>query len=127
MRTSMQDSGVAFTPPPALEIDGRTIAVDDEGYLLDSADWDHALYSMMAESDGIVLADDHWIAINFLRDFYQEYGIAPELYLMQRALCKREGDCRWDRQYLRQLFPLHGARDACRYAGLPKPIKGSCG
>ena len=128
MRLDHHEAGTEVVLPlTELAIDGRAIVVDDEGYLLDSSDWAPAVAELMAEADQVELGEDHWIAINFLRDFYAKYQIAPELYLLQRTLCKHEGDCRWSREYLRKLFPVHGARDACRYAGLPKPIKGACG
>jgi tRNA 2-thiouridine synthesizing protein E len=128
MRLDHPETGTRLNLPlTELTIDGRAIAVDDEGFLFDSSDWSPAIAELMAEADQLVLGEDHWIAINFLRDFYTKYQIAPDLYLLQRTLCKHQGDCRWSREYLRELFPAHGARDACRYAGLPKPNKGACG
>ncbi len=127
MRTQEQTPSPATVIPHGLEIDGRFIAVDDDGYLLDSRDWTPQVAETMAANDELTLSDDHWIAIHFLRDFYAEFGIAPELDLMQRTLCKSQKDCRWNRKFLRQMFPVNGARDACRYAGLPKPPPGACG
>lgn len=127
MEFDMHEKAVVAAPPPTLTVDGRMVATDDEGYLLDHLDWKPQIAEMMADDDGLVLTTDHWVAINFLNAYYTEYEIAPDLYLMQRALCSSKKDCRWTRQYLRDLFPVNGARDACRYAGLPKPRKGACG
>lgn len=127
MRLDTQNTNTAFTEVPNIEINGRSVVTDADGYLLDYEEWEPGIADLMAKTDGVKLDADHWLAINFLRSFYDEYGIAPELYLMQKALCKSAYQCRWNRKYLRTLFPINGAKDACRYAGLPKPGKGACG
>ena len=128
MKLSNQETSTKPTPPLlTIEVDGQTVAVDDEGYLLDSKEWTPSVAELMAENDNLKLSEDHWIVITYLRNFYVTYAIAPELFMLQRTLCKSMDDCRWNRDYLRTLFPRHGARDACKYAGLPKPLKGACG
>jgi len=109
-----------------LEVEGRSIAVDWEGYLLDPADWTSAVTEHMAQIDGLELGDDHWILIDFLNRFYAEFQVAPELPVLARNLCKDQNDCRWKRSYIKKLFP-NGAKTACRYAGLPAPVGRSCG
>ncbi len=108
-----------------IEVEGRLIQLDADGYLVDPGDWSAALCEQMAEYDGVTLTDDHWLLIDFLHRFYKEYGIAPELPILSRTLCKDQNDCRWTRKYIKQLFP-DGARTACRYAGLPAPVGKSC-
>ena len=115
------------TPEHAvLEVDGRFVRLDLEGYLVDPADWSKAVAERMAEVDGLELVDDHWLLIDFLNRFYAEYQIAPELPVLARNLCKDQNDCRWTRRYIKELFP-GGAKTACRYAGLPAPVGRSCG
>lgn len=109
-----------------LEVEGRYIEIDREGYLVDPDDWSAAVAKRMAGDDGLELVDDHWLLIDFLNRFYSEYQIAPELPVLARNLCKDQNDCRWTRKYIRELFP-GGARTACRYAGLPAPVGRSCG
>lgn len=109
-----------------VEVEGRMIQIDQEGYLVDPSDWTAAVTEYMAELDGVELVDDHWLLIDFLNRFYTEYQIAPEMPVLARNLCKDQHDCRWTRKYIKQLFP-DGARTACRYAGLPAPVGRSCG
>ncbi len=109
-----------------LEVEGRYIEIDRDGFLLNHADWSKAVTEHMAELDGLELADDHWLLIDFLNRFYNEYEVAPELPVLARNLCKDQHDCRWTRRYIKQLFP-NGAKTACRYAGLPFPVGRSCG
>jgi tRNA 2-thiouridine synthesizing protein E len=129
MRTQDVPRGQTFAPPTdvaTLEVDGRYIQTDVEGYLLDVSDWDRQVSEEMAARDGVELTPDHWILIDFLHRFYREFQVAPEMPILTRCLCKDQGDCRWDRKFIKQLFPL-GAKSACRYAGLPAPVGRSCG
>ncbi len=109
----------------ALTLDGKVIHTDSQGYLLDHGDWSPALVGLLAEKDGIELADDHWLLIDFMHRFYAEYEIAPAMPILSRNLCKDQKQCRWTRKYINQLFP-GGAKMACRYAGLPAPVGKSC-
>jgi len=58
--------------------------------------------------------EDHWIVVNYLREYYLEYEIAP----MIRKLC-RGTKMKLKRIY--ELFPSGPAKGACKVAGLPKP------
>ena len=109
-----------------LEVDGKFIALDAHGYLVDPGDWSRAVAERMAELDGVALEADHWLLIDFLHRFFTEYQLAPELPVLARNLCKDQGECRWTRRYIRKLFP-DDAKMACRYAGLPMPMGRSCG
>jgi TusE/DsrC/DsvC family sulfur relay protein len=42
----------------------------------------------MAKEDGIDLGDDHWEIINFLREYYEEYQIAPAVRVLTKAVGK---------------------------------------
>ncbi|MDJ0806062.1 MAG: TusE/DsrC/DsvC family sulfur relay protein [Gammaproteobacteria bacterium] len=110
---------------PILEVGGKIIPTDDQGYLLDFNDWSPAVTEAWATQDGIELDDDHWTLIDFLHRFYKEFEIAPEMPILSRNLCKDQQNCRWSRTYIKQLFP-NGAKTACRYAGLPAPVGRSC-
>ena len=109
-----------------IEVEGRLIQIDQDGYLLNVGDWSTAVTEFMAEADDLELLGDHWLLIDFLNRFYTEFQIAPELPVLARNLCKDQHDCRWTRKYIKQLFP-GGAKTACRYAGLPAPVGRSCG
>ena len=111
--------------PTSVEVDGRMIEIDAEGYLIHATDWSRAVIEALAERDGVELREDHWLLIDFLHRFYAEYEIAPDMPVLSRNLCKDQEDCRWTRAYIKKLFP-DGAKMACRYAGLPAPVGRSC-
>jgi len=127
MRLEQQQSGrpEILASTLSIEVEGRLIELDMDGYLVDPSDWSAALTERMAEDDGVILTDDHWLLIDFLHRFYAEYQLAPELPILSRSLCKDQNDCRWTRKYVKSLFP-DGARTACKYAGLPAPVGKSC-
>ena len=105
----------------ALEIDGKSYDTDQEGYLVNLSDWTDQLANEMAKADGAVLEDKHWEVIKFLRDYYEEYQIAPPTRILTKAVGKKLGKDKGTSKYLYELFPYGPAKQACKYAGLPKP------
>jgi tRNA 2-thiouridine synthesizing protein E len=105
----------------ALEIKDTPLATDAEGYLLNLADWSPEVAGRLAEEEKIVLIDAHWEVINFLRDYYAEYQIAPAVRVMTKAIGKQFGEEKGNSKYLFELFPYGPAKQACKIAGLPKP------
>lgn len=105
----------------ALEVNGQTIATDEEGYLENLADWNEDIAKAMAEAEDVTLSDEHWEIINFLREYYEEYQIAPAVRVLTKAVGKRLGKDKGNSKYLYSLFPYGPGKQACKYAGLPKP------
>ena len=105
----------------ALEVAGRVIRTDPEGYLLDIGEWSQEVAQAMAAMDGCELTENHWQVIDFLREYWAEYAFAPAVRILTRAVAKKLGKDKGNSRYLYQLFPGGPAKQACRYAGLPKP------
>ena len=95
--------------------------MDAEGFLRDISDWSREVAVGMAARDGVELEVEHWEVISFLRDYYFRYGIAPAIRVLTREIGNRLGPNKGNSRYLNQLFQFGPARQACRYAGLPKP------
>ena len=105
----------------SIEHNGKTIETDEEGYLTNLDDWTPELAEEMAKQEGIELTEQHWEVINFLRDYYQEYQIAPAIRVLTKAIGKKLGKDKGNSKYLYELFPYGPAKQACKFAGLPKP------
>jgi tRNA 2-thiouridine synthesizing protein E len=104
-----------------LEINGATIEMDNEGYLVNLSDWNEDVARSLAEKDSLTLAENHWKIIHYMRDFFNENGTAPNLRMLQKNL-KEEFGAEWgDKKFLFELFPFGPAKQAGRYAGTPKP------
>lgn len=55
-------------------VDGREILTDSEGYLVDPAGWSEAFVKELASHEGLVLSNEHWELVCFLRDYYESHG-----------------------------------------------------
>lgn len=104
-----------------LEVEGRIYETDKEGYLANLEDWHKDLADVMASREGCELTESHWEVIDFLREYYEEYQIAPAVRILVRAMGRRLGKEKGNTRYLYTLFPKGPAKQACKYAGLPKP------
>lgn len=105
----------------SIEVNGKTIELDEENYMLKLADWDQDVAKALADQDKAELTESHWEVINFLRQYYEEYQIAPAVRVLTKAIGKSLGPEKGNSKYLYELFPYGPAKQACRYAGLPKP------
>ncbi len=102
-------------------VNGKSYETDEEGYLADIEDWSRELAAAMAEIDHCELTPNHWEVINFLREYYAEYQVAPAVRVLVKAIGKKLGADKGNSRYLYELFPYGPAKQACKYAGLPKP------
>jgi tRNA 2-thiouridine synthesizing protein E len=102
--------------------DGRSLAVDEKGYLLDRHAWSPDVASAMAAADGIELDADHWLVIELFREYYERYEIEPPMRALVRMVRERLGADKGNSRYLYRLFPAGPGTQACRYAGLPRPL-----
>ena len=104
-----------------IEVGGKSIETDEEGYLVDLSDWNEEIAQKLAESEGLEMTSDRWEIVNFLREYYQEYQIAPAVRVLTKAVGKKLGKDKGTSKYLYELFPYGPAKQACKIAGLPKP------
>ena len=105
----------------ALEVAGKTLATDEEGYLSNLDDWSKEIAEALAKAENINMTQNHWEVVNFLREYYQEFQIAPAIRVLTKAIGKKLGPDKGNSGYLYELFPYGPAKQACKIAGLPKP------
>jgi len=105
----------------SIEVNGKQLAVDEEGYLADLNDWVPEVAEVMSKAEDAELNENHWEVINFLREYYEEYQIAPAVRVLTKAIGKKLGKDKGNSKYLYELFPYGPGKQACKYAGLPKP------
>ena len=106
---------------------GKTVAVDDEGYLVDPADWNEEIAEALARQERIALSDAHWAVIRFMRQYYDEHHIAPDARHVMKHLVAYRGAASEDRNDLFKLFPYGYVKQACRIAGMRRPRSWSTG
>ena len=105
----------------AYEVNGKSFDSDEEGYLVDLASWNEELANLIAKDEEIEMTAEHWEVVNFLRDYYNEYQIAPAVRVLIKAVKKKLGADKGSNKYMYELFPYGPAKQACKIAGLPKP------
>jgi tRNA 2-thiouridine synthesizing protein E len=100
---------------PIFEWKDVQLEVDEDGFMQEPEKWDEKVALALASTESVeVLTDNHWKLVNYLRNYYLEFGIAP----MIRKLCKETG---FSLKEVYELFPSGPAKGACKVAGLPKP------
>ena len=98
-----------------LVVGDLTVEVDEDGFIQEPEKWNEAVAKALAETEGVAdMTDEHWHLVNYLRDYYAKFGIAP----MIRKLCKETG---FPLKKVYELFPSGPAKGACKVAGLAKP------
>ena len=91
------------------------IEVDEDGFMEDPDVWNEEVAVALATTEGVDdMTEEHWKLVNYLRDYYLKFGIAP----MIRKLCKETG---FPLKKVYELFPSGPAKGACKVAGLAKP------
>lgn len=98
-----------------VDVNGKQIEVDEDGFIVDPELWDEEIVKCFAKLEEVdELTENHWKVINYLRNYWKQFGIAP----MIRKLCKETG---FTLQQIYEMFPSGPAKGACKLAGLPKP------
>ena len=94
---------------------GTEIEVDEDGFIQEPEKWNKEMAEDLAkEEEAHPLSEDAWKLVNYLRNYYLEFEIAPPV----RMLTRQTG---LDLKYIYQMFPKGPAAGACKVAGLPKP------
>ena len=100
---------------PDFQVGDTTLEIDEDGFIQQPDLWNKDVAAALGKTEGVdELTDDHWKVVDYLREYYLEYGVAP----MIRRLCKSTG---FKLKEIYELFPSGPAKGACKVAGLPKP------
>lgn len=100
---------------PVFEYGTLKVNVDEDGFMENPEEWNEDVAKALASTEDVTdITEEHWKIINYLRDYFKQYGIAP----MIRKLCKETG---FPLKRIYELFPSGPAKGACKVAGLAKP------
>ena len=101
---------------------GECLPLDEKGYLLDHEAWSPAVAEEMAAADGVKLGQDHWAVLTIFQEYFRQYEIEPPMRALVRLTRELLGEDKGNSRYLYLLFPDGPGTQACRYAGLPRPV-----
>ena len=96
-------------------IAGKTVQVNDEGFMTNPAEWSKEIAVELAKEEGIAdLTPAHWKVVDFCRQSAASNGAAPTL----RTITTGAGVSTKD---LFALFPKGPAKKVAKISGLGKP------
>ena len=102
-----------------IDVDGKRIAIDSEGYLVDRSQWSEEFARQLARREELQLTPAHWDVIHFLRNYYFEHGVQAQVRVMIRHYTSAWGPERGSNHHLHEMFPRGGPqKQGNRLAGL---------
>jgi tRNA 2-thiouridine synthesizing protein E len=107
----------------SLRFNTQEIATDKQGYLINFKEWHSDLAQLIADKDELILTEQHWEVIRFVRAFYLTYNTSPAIRALTKAMKAEFGEEKASSRYLYRLFKEGPAKQATKYAGLPKPAR----
>jgi len=104
------------------------VAYDVEGYLIDPEDWDESAARTLAAEEGIELDAAYWPVLHFMREYWREHRVAPDVRHVVDFLVREQGfHKKKAKQHLFGLFPYGYVKQACKIAGMQRPRAWSTG
>ena len=107
-----------------LEVKGRNIETDVQGYLAHLEEWDEDFAKEQAARDGVRLYNDHWELIYYFREYHEENMTSPTMHTLIKDLgakTRRFHDRKTYEKHIYRLFPCDPVHEICKLAGLPLP------
>ena len=101
---------------------------DAEGYLMIPEDLDKNIAFELAKEEGIELSEDYWTILGFIRTYYDEHAITPDIRHVITYLANEHG---WEKseakKFIFKLFPFGYVKQACKISGMRRPRAWSTG
>jgi tRNA 2-thiouridine synthesizing protein E len=104
-----------------LNIDGRSIELDKDGFLQNLSDWSLDVAHALSAEEGIKLSAEHLEILELLRGFYAEFQLSPATRPLIKYTALKLGAEKGNSMHLNRLFNGTPAKLAAKLAGLPKP------
>lgn len=119
----------------ALNVKGKTIATDEEGYLLNPDDWDESVMdALIAEHEKAghkPLSETAKGLVEFVREYYEEHQTHPDMHQLVNELGRHPGESFHEaegyKKFLFDMFPHGPVAMLAKLAGLPLPREEAAG
>ncbi len=106
-----------------LEVNGKILETDEEGFLLDPGEWNETVAQHIAKGERLDLNAPRWGIVRFVHEHFESRGTVPEARVALKTLGERHGKDKATRKYLYELFPYGYGQQACKIAGMRMPRK----
>jgi tRNA 2-thiouridine synthesizing protein E len=105
-----------------------TLSRDAEGYLINPDDWNEEIARQLSVEEGIEINDTFWSVLRFMRQYYNEHSIAPDVrHVIGYLAVERQCDKKEAKQLVFKMFPYGYVKQACKIAGMKRPRAWSTG
>ena len=102
-----------------IAVNGKLIETDTEGYLVNLDDWSEDFVRALAAQENLVLTEEHWEIVRFLRAHFLQHGVQAQVRLMIQHFRMAWDEERGSNRYLHDIFPRGGPqKQGNRLAGL---------
>ena len=109
-------------------LDTTTYQRDMEGYIVDPEAWDRDIARELAVEEHLELTEDYWQVLEFMRAYWQEHRVAPDVrHVVDHLVSERGYDKKTAKKHLFDLFPYGYVKQACKVAGMQRPRAWSTG
>lgn len=101
---------------------------DEEGYLIDPSLWNNEIALALSLEENIVLGENYWIVLHYIRDQFEKKHIAPDVrHVFKHLAEQKDCDKKAAKQLLFDMFPYGYVKQACKLAGMKRPRAWSTG
>jgi len=104
-----------------LNVAGRSLVLDKDGYLTDLQDRSEEVAEALARREELELNAEHREILRLLRGFYAEFQLSPATRPLIKYVALKLGPEKGNSLHLNRLFKGTPAKLAAKLAGLPKP------
>jgi len=107
---------------------GKQIIRDAEGYLINPDDWSREIAYQLSQEEGVEINDVFWLVLEFMRNYYSEHSIAPDVrHVISNLAAERQCGKKEAKKLVFELFPYGYVKQACKIAGMKRPRAWSTG
>lgn len=107
-----------------LNVNGKPIELNENGYLLEQDQWSEDVARALAEKEGLTLSDRHWDVIHYLREeYFDNNSNQPNNRVMAKAMSAKWNGEKVNASTLFDLFPGTPSKQAGLIAGLPESMR----
>lgn len=104
----------------AQETESSSQHADTRSAELTDQHWEWSKSEKLAKEEGIILTEDHWAVIVYLRERYLEHGLPENARTLAKDL-NQQFSAQGGSKYLYSLFPGGPITQGSRLANLPTP------
>ena len=70
---------------PIVSLGGQQIEIDEDGFIQEPDKWNKEVAEDLAKTeDAYPMNEDHWKIVNYLRNYFLEFGIAPPIRMVTK-------------------------------------------